>query len=121
MLKRNQRPHTGVIKVYAAYKCGTSRTPYVRLQITSTTTSSEVVALVVEQLSNVSSISGKSPSLIVDPDDFCLAAVVGSRERQLRDDFPPLQLQNPWSNGRLFVRRRDSILAALLFGNEAAV
>ncbi|VDP16448.1 unnamed protein product [Onchocerca flexuosa] len=44
-----------------------------------------------------------------------------NRERRLRDDFPLMNLQNPWDEGRLFVRRRDSVLAALQRGNETAV
>jgi len=44
---------------------------------------------------------------------FCLVAVIGARERCLRDDFRPLQLQNPWKRGKLFVRRRADVLAAI--------
>lgn len=60
-------------------------------------------------------------SMLPAADEHCLVAVMGARERQLRDDFRPLRLQNPWSRGRLFVRRRDDLLAALHFGNEALV
>ncbi len=41
---------------------------------------------------------------------FCLVAVIGARERCLRDDFAPLELQNPWAKGRLFVRQKDNVL-----------
>lgn len=111
---------TGVIKVYAAYQCGLTSGTSVRLQVASTTTAREIVVLVVEQLAKAASLSGKAIES-ADPDDFCLAAVIGSRERRLRDDFPPMKLQIPWAEGRLFVRRRDSVLAALQRGNEAAV
>lgn len=47
--------------------------------------------------------------------------VIGARERMLRDDFCPLLLKEPWSHGRLFVRRRDDLLAAIDAGNEAFV
>ncbi len=40
-------------------------------------------------------------------------AVIGSRERCLRDDFRPLNLQNPWRSGKLFVRMKNDVLAAL--------
>lgn len=112
---------TGVVRVYAAYQCGFARGTSVRLQIASTTTSHEVVALVVEQLAKAAAAANSKPPEVVDPQEFCLAAVIGSRERRLRDDFPPLKLQNPWSKGRLFVRRRDCVLAALQRGNEAIV
>ncbi|VDK30402.1 unnamed protein product, partial [Gongylonema pulchrum] len=117
---RKAHVSTGVIKVYAAYQCGLTSGTSVRLQVASTTTAREVVALVVEQLAKAAAECGKIVGSI-DPDDFCLAAVVGSRERRLRDDFPPMKLQNPWAEGRLFVRRRDSVLAALQKGNEAVV
>merc|ERR1711997_1126865 len=45
--------------------------------------------------------------------NFCLVAVIGSRERCLRDDFRPLNLQNPWKSGKLFVRMKRDVLAAL--------
>ena len=45
--------------------------------------------------------------------NFCLVAVIGSRERCLRDDFKPLQLQNPWRKGKLFVRVKSDVLAAI--------
>ncbi|CAB4058770.1 unnamed protein product [Lepeophtheirus salmonis] len=37
----------------------------------------------------------------------------GSRERCLRDDFHPLKLQNPWKKGRLFIRMKNDLLAAI--------
>lgn len=113
-------PTTRVIKVYAAYQCGLTCGTSVRLQIASTTTASEIVALVIEHLAKAAAESGKTIES-KDPEDFCLAVVVGSRERRLRDDFPPMKLKNPWDDGRLFVRHRDSVLAALQRGNEAAV
>ena len=45
--------------------------------------------------------------------NFCLVAVIGARERCLRDDFRPLHLQNPWKKGRLFVRQKKDVLAAI--------
>ncbi|XP_026468875.1 uncharacterized protein LOC113372745 [Ctenocephalides felis] len=45
--------------------------------------------------------------------EFCLVAVIGARERRLRDDFRPLQLQDPWMKGRLYVRHRKDTLAAI--------
>ena len=56
-----------------------------------------------------------------DPMEYCLAVVIGARERRLRDDFAVLKLQNPWAKGRLFVRRKDNVCAAIECGNEALV
>ncbi|MCP9266012.1 Ankyrin repeat and fibronectin type-III domain-containing protein 1 [Dirofilaria immitis] len=91
-----------------------------RFQIAPTTTSGDIVALVIRQLAKAATESGKAIES-KDPEDFCLAVIVGSRERRLRKDFPLMKLQNPWNEGRLFVRRHDSVLAALKRGNEAAV
>jgi hypothetical protein len=92
------------------------------LQVGARTTSREVVALVVQQLSKAAAVGNNGDNtMVVDSDEFCLVAVIGARERCLRDDFAPLQLQNPWAKGRLFVRRRDNLLAALEYGNEACV
>uniref|UniRef100_F1KYE3 Ankyrin repeat and fibronectin type-III domain-containing protein 1 n=1 Tax=Ascaris suum TaxID=6253 RepID=F1KYE3_ASCSU len=111
---------TGVVRIYAAYQCGFSKGISVRLQIASTTTSREVVALVVEQLAKAAA-AGSEHAEEADAHEYCLTAVIGSRERRLRDDFPPLKLQSPWSKGRLFIRRRDCVLAAIQRGNEAVV
>ncbi|KHN82455.1 Ankyrin repeat and fibronectin type-III domain-containing protein 1 [Toxocara canis] len=110
----------GVIRIYAAYQCGFSKGTSVRLQIASTTTSREVVTLVVEQLAKAAAAANEHAEE-AEAHEYCLTAVVGSRERRLRDDFPPLKLQHPWSKGRLFIRRRDCVLAAIQRGNEATV
>lgn len=112
---------TGVIRVYTAYQCGFAKGTSVRLQISSTTTSREVVALVVTQLAKAAAAAKLIKREDASLHDYCLVAVIGSRERRLRDDFPLLKLQNPWTKGRLFVRRRDRVLEAIHFGNEATV
>ena len=53
-------------------------------------------------------------------DEFCLVVVVGARERRLRDDFPLMQLQKPWTQGKMFVRHTDCVLSAIQ-DYEAAV
>lgn len=50
--------------------------------------------------------------------NFCLVAVIGARERCLRDDFKPLQLQNPWKKGRLYVRQKQDVLAAIEYSSR---
>ncbi|VDN04468.1 unnamed protein product [Thelazia callipaeda] len=110
-------PKTKVIKVNIAYQSGPTCGSSVRVQVAPTTTASEVVALVIRQLP----VTARTSEETSDSEDFCLSSVVGCRERRLRDDFPLIQLQKPWSDGRLFVRRQDSILAALQQGNEATI
>ena len=53
--------------------------------------------------------------------DFCLVAVIGARERILRDEYQPLQLQNPWTKGRLYVRLKANLLAAIEHGHVTSV
>lgn len=53
--------------------------------------------------------------------NFCLVAIIGSRERCLRDDFKPLQLQNPWRKGTLYVRQNHDLLAAIQQSNHQTV
>uniref|UniRef100_A0A915DV02 Ras-associating domain-containing protein n=1 Tax=Ditylenchus dipsaci TaxID=166011 RepID=A0A915DV02_9BILA len=98
----------------------------VRLKITNETTAQEIVALVVEQISKITTTSTLSPSgqggePEEDCRDFCLVAVVGARERRLRDTFSLLNLQAPWNKGKLFVRHVNCISSAIQFGNEALV
>lgn len=60
-------------------------------------------------------LKGKEGPIYSDKEiaNFCLVAVVGARERCLRDDFRPVQLQQPWKDGRLYVRRKSNVLAAI--------
>jgi len=91
--------------------------------VTPKTTAKEVVVLVMRQLNKAVEMKGLKGPFYDDHElsDFVLVAVIGARERCLRDDFPPLELQNPWCKGKLFIRRRNDLLAALEFGNEAKV
>ncbi len=109
----NPSPVLGVIQVYAAYDCGLSPGTSVRLQINRSTTARTVVELVVRQLNSEVEAKGRSTPLYDRASDFVLVAVIGARERCLRPDFQPLQLQSPWKCGRLYVRKRADVTAAL--------
>lgn len=114
---------SGILEVYAAYDTGLSKGTRVRLHVTSRTTAREVVNLVVKQLNKALVMKGKSGPTYSDAQliDFCLVAVIGARERILRDDYQPLQLQNPWTKGRLFVRSKNNLLAAIQQGHATEV
>ncbi|PAV70159.1 hypothetical protein WR25_12789 isoform B [Diploscapter pachys] len=114
------RMPAGTVTVHSAYDCSLPRGTPVRLSISGNTTSSEVLSLVLEQFAK-SSATPDTDILLPDANDYCIVAVVGERERRLKDNFPILKLQPPWSKGKLFVRRRDDLLAAVAIGNEAAV
>lgn len=81
-----------------------------------------MVDLVVKQLNMAVVLKGKeSPIYSADQlENFCLVALIGARERILRDDFRPLQLQNPWSRGRLYVRQKHDLLAAIESNSETS-
>ncbi|XP_074035951.1 ankyrin repeat and fibronectin type III domain containing protein wide awake isoform X3 [Leptinotarsa decemlineata] len=106
---------SGILQVYAAYETGLATGTSLKLHVTPRTTAREVVDLVVKQLNMAVVLKGKEgPIYNIDKlKNFCLVAVIGARERCLRDDFKPLQLQNPWKKGRLYVRQKHDVLAAL--------
>ena len=64
---------------------------------------------------NDSSVSlEKKPSLKKDSkSSTSWLAVIGQKFKETRDDFKPLNLQNPWRSGKLFVRMKNDVLAAL--------
>lgn len=105
----------GILQVFAAYETGLASGTSLKLHVTPRTTAREVVDLVVKQLNMAVVLKGKDgPIYTADKlKNFCLVAVIGARERCLRDDFKPLQLQNPWKKGRLYVRQKQDVLAAL--------
>ncbi|XP_028166658.1 uncharacterized protein LOC114357309 isoform X1 [Ostrinia furnacalis] len=113
----DQRPpdQPGILQVFAAYETGLAAGTSLKLHVTPRTSAREVIDLVVKQLNMAAVLKGKSGP-VYGPEklqDFCLVAVIGARERCLRDDFRPLQLQNPWRKGRLYVRLKHDVLAAL--------
>lgn len=102
-------------QVFAAYETGLAAGTSLKLHVTPRTSAREVIDLVVKQLNMAAVLKGKAGP-VYGPEklqDFCLVAVIGARERCLRDDFRPLQLQNPWRKGRLYVRLKHDVLAAL--------
>ncbi|XP_058794771.1 LOW QUALITY PROTEIN: ankyrin repeat and fibronectin type-III domain-containing protein 1 [Phymastichus coffea] len=108
-------PPPGILQVFAAYETGLASGTSLKLHVTPRTTAREVVDLVVRQLNMAVLLKGLEGPVYA-PDElvnFCLVAVIGARERCLRDDFKPLQLQNPWKKGRLYVRQKQDVLAAL--------
>ncbi|CAH2106139.1 unnamed protein product [Euphydryas editha] len=116
-VKVEQKPsdQAGILQVFAAYETGLAAGTSLKLHVTPRTSAREVIDLVVKQLNMAAVLKGKSGP-VYGPEklqDFCLVAVIGARERCLRDDFRPLQLQNPWRKGRLYVRLKHDVLAAL--------
>lgn len=111
----SKEQQSGILQVYAAYETGLASGTSLKLHVTPRTTAREVVDLVVKQLNMAVVLKGKEGPIYNAEKlkNFCLVAVIGARERCLRDDFKPLQLQNPWKKGRLYVRQKQDVLAAL--------
>ncbi|XP_031618328.1 uncharacterized protein LOC116337694 isoform X3 [Contarinia nasturtii] len=112
----------GIIQVFAAYNTGLANGTSLKLHVTPKTTAREVVDLVVKQLNMAVVLKGKDGPIYgaEEFDNFCLVAVIGARERCLRDDFKPLHLQYPWKKGRLYVRQKNDLLAAIEHANREA-
>lgn len=120
MTVKNTSP--GILQVYAAYDTGLASGTSLKLHVTPRTSAREVVDLVVKQLNMAVVLKGKDGPIYTNDklQNFCLVAVIGARERCLRDDFKPLQLQNPWRKGRLYVRQKHEVLAALEHSSKRA-
>jgi len=114
---------SGILRVYAAYDTGLAKGTSVRLHVTPKTTAREVINLVVLNLNQAVINKGRTGPIYDEEHftDFCLVAVIGARERILRDDYQPLQLQNPWTKGKLYVRMRNNLLAAIQQGQATTV
>lgn len=115
-------PSSGIIQVFAAYDTGLPNGTSLKLHVTPKTSAREVVDLVVKQLNMAVVLKGRDGPIYTAEklNNFCLVAVIGARERCLRDDFKPLQLQNPWKKGRLYVRQKHDLLAAIEHSNRDA-
>lgn len=114
-------PLFSMIQVFAAYETGLANGTSLKLNITPGTTAREVINLVVKQLNMTAALKGRDGPIYGprELEQFCLVAIIGARERCLRDDFKPLQLQNPWRKGRLYVRKKADLLAAIEHSNFA--
>lgn len=111
---------SSILHVIAAYQTGLASGTSLKLKCQPKTTAKEVIELVVKQLNMAVIMKGKEgPIYEADKlEDFCLVAVIGARERCLRPDFKPLDLQNPWKKGKLFVRLKHDLLAAIEHSNR---
>ena len=119
----SQGDNSGILRVYAAYETGLAKGTSVKLHVTPKTTAREVINLVVQNLNQAVLNKGKTGPVYDEEQfsEFCLVAVIGARERILRDGYQPLQLQNPWTKGRLYVRMRNNLLAAIQQGHATTV
>lgn len=100
---------SGYLRVVPTYRTGLARGTSVKLYIESTTTTLEVISLVVKQVASATATSVEN----LDMSDFYLVASGSSRDTKelvLKPDYHPLQLQlDPAGMGKVFlsVKRRS--------------
>ncbi|KAL8574570.1 hypothetical protein ACOMHN_047287 [Nucella lapillus] len=115
---------SGILRVYADYDTGLAKGVSVKLHVTAHTTARDVINLVVRHLHEAGDKAERVPSSYADDphlDSYCLVASLGSKERVLGDDYPPLRLQPPWLKGRLYVRAVPNVVDLLQQGEATAV
>ncbi len=88
---------SGYLRVIPSYRTGLTRGTSVKLYIESTTTTMEVINLVVKQVAKATGAGD------VDSADFYLVAVSGKREWTLSPDYRPLQLQVNPEMGKIYL------------------
>ncbi|XP_041938005.1 ankyrin repeat and fibronectin type-III domain-containing protein 1 isoform X3 [Alosa sapidissima] len=127
--------HT-TLRIYPQYPTGLPKETSVKLRVTPNTSAREMVQLVVQEMNAVARqllggadrcssgpgegwVCGCGPAACVcgpppagvygaeHLEHFGLVLVLDERVKWLQDDFCPLQLQNPWSRGKLCVRIKE--------------
>ena len=94
----------------------------VRLHATLKSTAREVINLVVQSINRSSINRGRLAHVHSEEHfldlflDICLVAVMGARERILRDDYHLLDFRNPWMHGCLYVCMKNDLLPAIKQG-----
>ncbi|XP_077980335.1 ankyrin repeat and fibronectin type-III domain-containing protein 1-like isoform X2 [Glandiceps talaboti] len=118
-----QNSKSGILRVYPAYNTGLAPGTSLKLHVTTRTSAREIVNLVVQQLNNAVKIKGYEGPVYNDDqfDNFCLVADIAGKERMLRDEYSPLQLQNPWTKGKLLVKLKDPAVTLLQVGQSTTV
>lgn len=118
-------PREGVVQIHTAGETSLPPGATVTLHITPSTRAGDVVKMVVQQLHKKCQDRDKSARWHNLSEqkikDLCLVAVIGGHEKCFRDDFKPLQLQNPWRRGKLYLRLRSEALAASSSGYFTSV
>ncbi|KRZ19181.1 Ankyrin repeat and fibronectin type-III domain-containing protein 1 [Trichinella zimbabwensis] len=117
---KNMNPDEKFIVVHVALPNSETALKCVKMRISSNVTAKDVVRKVIAHFNENAAERGESIAPI-EAESICLVVVIGVRERCLRDNYPVVLLKPPWSKGKLVIRRRVDLLAALECGNEEAV
>ncbi|XP_071965983.1 ankyrin repeat and fibronectin type-III domain-containing protein 1-like isoform X2 [Antedon mediterranea] len=107
--RKISRANIGILRVYPAYDTGLAPGTSVKLQVTTRTSSREIINLVIEQLNKAIQVRGLEAHIYPDEEwqNFGLVAAISGKEHWLPDDFNPLVLQNPWTKGKLYIKHKD--------------
>ena len=107
--KTSHDKQAGVIRVYPMYETGLARGTSVKISCTYFTTAREIVHLVVQQLHSASVKAGiPHLDLTYDQlDNFSLLSSVGSKVKLLDESDQPLNLADPWKQGKLYVTSKS--------------
>ncbi|KAL1227923.1 Ankyrin repeat and fibronectin type-III domain-containing protein [Trichinella spiralis] len=105
---KNKNPDEKFIDVHVALRNLQTTLKCVKMRISTNVTAKDVVRKVIAHLNE----RGESIAP-VEAESICLVVVIGVRERCLRDNYPVALLKYPWSKGKLVIRRRSDLLAAL--------
>ena len=112
--KTTHDKQAGVIRVYPMYETGLARGTSVKISCTHFTTAREIVHLVVQQLHSASVKAG-IPHLDLTSDqldNFSLLSSVGSKVKLLEELDQPLNLTDPWKQGKLYVTSKSDEAAS---------
>jgi len=96
-------------QIYVALPCKLSPGTEYTMNVQYDTSAENAIDYLLRQVNNLQ----RSPVNLPSCSECYLVAVIGNRERILRERFPLRQLAAPWTSGRLYVRRRKDTLAAL--------
>ncbi|XP_033108697.1 uncharacterized protein LOC117110186 isoform X2 [Anneissia japonica] len=107
--RKISRANIGILRVYPAYDTGLASGTSVKLQVTTRTSSREIINLVIEQLNKAIQVRGLEAHIYPDEEwqNFGLVAAISGKEHSLPDDFNPLVLQNPWTKGKLYIKHKE--------------
>lgn len=101
-----------VLRVFVAYSEDIPPDTSVRLELQPEANAREIVEAVVTQV-NEAAMEGrqKSEAYINEQtlNELILVVSFNSSERSLSDSFQPLKVQNPWTKGKLLIKRRTDV------------
>ncbi|KAF8782331.1 Ankyrin repeat and fibronectin type-III like protein [Argiope bruennichi] len=100
------------LRISVAYHDSIPADTSVRLQVSPEVSVREIVEAVIGQMNDATLEEKYDSTLYIDDqtkDNLCMVVSFGTLERSLSDSFQPLKVQNPWTKGHLFVKRKSDV------------